>query len=98
MAPHSSFDDNLDDSLTMSQGRKRKGISLDFLIWKRKAKSIVDPDELAGLMGQYYLDEASKIDDAQAKVLTMLAIAGIDFDAIALELIETTHYEKDTKN
>lgn len=98
MAPRSSFDDNLDDSLTMSQGRKRKGISLDFLIWKRKAKSIVDPDELAGLMSQYYLDEASKIDDAQAKVLTMLAIAGIDFDAIALELIETTHYEKDTKN
>jgi hypothetical protein len=98
MAPPSSFDDNLDDSLTMSQGRKRKGISLDFLIWKRKAKSIVDPDELAGLMSQYYLDEASKIDDAQAKVLTMLAIAGIDFDAIALELIETTHYEKDTKN
>lgn len=98
MAPLSSFDDNLDDSLTMSQGRKRKGISLDFLIWKRKAKSIVDPDELAGLMSQYYLDEASKIDDAQAKVLTMLAIAGIDFDAIALELIETTHYEKDTKN
>ena len=98
MAPHSSFDDNLDDSLTMSQGRKRKGISLDFLIWKRKAKSIVDPDELAGLMSQYYLDEASKIDDAQAKVLTMLAIAGIDFDAIALELIESTHYEKDTKN
>ena len=98
MVPRSSFDDNLDDSLTMSQGRKRKGISLDFLIWKRKAKSIVDPDELAGLMSQYYLDEASKIDDAQAKVLTMLAIAGIDFDAIALELIETTHYEKDTKN
>lgn len=98
MAPPSSFDDNLDDSLTMSQGRKRKGISLDFLIWKRKAKSIVDPDELAGLMSQYYLDEASKIDDAQAKVLTMLAIAGIDFDAIALELIESTHYEKDTKN
>ena len=98
MPPPSSFDDNLDDSLTMSQGRKRKGISLDFLIWKRKAKSIVDPDELAGLMSQYYLDEASKIDDAQAKVLTMLAIAGIDFDAIALELIETTHYEKDTKN
>ena len=98
MAPHSSFDDNLDDSLTMSQGRKRRGISLDFLIWKRKAKSIVDPDELAGLMSQYYLDEASKIEDAQAKVLTMLAIAGIDFDAIALELIETTHYEKDTKN
>jgi hypothetical protein len=82
----------------MSEGRKRKGISLDFLIWKRKAKSIVDPDELAGLMSQYYLDEASKIDDAQAKVLTMLAIAGIDFDAIALELIESTHYEKDTKN
>ena len=98
MAPHSSFDDNLDDSLTMSQGRKRRGISLDFIIWKRKAKSIVDPDELAGLMSQYYLDEASKIEDAQAKVLTMLAIAGIDFDAIALELIETTHYEKDTKN
>ena len=98
MAPPSSFNDSLDDSLTMSQGRKRKGISLDFLIWKRKAKSIVDPDELAGLMSQYYLDEASKIDDAQAKVLTMLAIAGIDFDAIALELIETTHYEKDTKN
>ena len=98
MAPHSSFDDNLDDSLTMSQGRKRRGISLDFIIWKRKAKSIVDPDELAGLMSQYYLDEASKIDDAQAKVLTMLAIAGIDFDAIALELIESTHYEKDTKN
>lgn len=49
-------------------------------------------------MSQYYLDEASKIEDAQAKVLTMLAIAGIDFDAIALELIETTHYEKDTKN
>ena len=98
MAPPSSFNDNLDDSLTMSQGRKRKGISLDFLIWKRKAKSIVDPDELAGLMSQYYLDEASKIDDAQAKVLTMLAIAGIDFDAIALELIETTHYETDTKN
>jgi len=98
MPPPSSFDDNLDDALTMSQGRKRKGISLDFLIWKRKAKSIVDPDELAGLMSQYYLDEASKIDDAQAKVLTMLAIAGIDFDAIALELIETTHYEKDTKN
>lgn len=98
MAPPSSFDDNLDDSLTMSEGRKRKGISLDFLIWKRKAKSIVDPDELAGLMSQYYLDEASKIDDAQAKVLTMLAIAGIDFDAIALELIESTHYEKDTKN
>ena len=98
MVPHSSFDDNLDDSLTMSQGRKRRGISLDFLIWKRKAKSIVDPDELAGLMSQYYLDEASKIEDAQAKVLTMLAIAGIDFDAIALELIETTHYEKDTKN
>ena len=98
MAPHSSFDDNLDDSLTMSQGRKRRGISLDFLIWKRKAKSIVDPDELAGLMSQYYLDEASKIEDAQAKVLTMLAIAGIDFDAIALELIESTHYEKDTKN
>ena len=98
MPPPSSFDDNLDDALTMSQGRKRKGISLDFLIWKRKAKSIVDPDELAGLMSQYYLDEASKIDDAQAKVLTMLAIAGIDFDAIAIELIETTHYEKDTKN
>jgi len=98
MVPRSSFDDNLDYSLTMSQGRKRRGISLDFLIWKRKAKSIVDPDELAGLMSQYYLDEASKIDDAQAKVLTMLAIAGIDFDAIALELIETTHYEKDTKN
>jgi len=98
MAPPSSFDANLDDSLTMSQGRKRRGISLDFLIWKRKAKSIVDPDELAGLMSQYYLDEASKIDDAQAKVLTMLAIAGIDFDAIALELIESTHYEKDTKN
>ena len=98
MVPHSSFDDNLDDSLTMSQGRKRRGISLDFLIWKRKAKSIVDPDELAGLMSQYYLDEASKIEDAQAKVLTMLAIAGIDFDAIALELIESTHYEKDTKN
>lgn len=98
MVPRSSFDDNLDDSLTMSQGRKRRGISLDFLIWKRKAKSIVDPDELAGLMSQYYLDEASKIDDAQAKVLTMLAIAGIDFDAIALELIESTHYEKDTKN
>jgi len=98
MPPPSSFDDNLDDTLTMSQGRKRKGISLDFLIWKRKAKSIVDPDELAGLMSQYYLDQASKIDDAQAKVLTMLAIAGIDFDAIALELIETTHYEKDTKN
>jgi hypothetical protein len=98
MAPPSSFDDNLDDSLTMSQGRKRRGISLDFLIWKRKAKSIVDPDELAGLMSQYYLDEASKINDAQAKVLTMLAIAGIDFDAIALELIESTHYEKDTKN
>ena len=98
MAPHSSFDDNLDDSLTMSQGRKRRGISLDFIIWKRKAKSIVDPDELAGLMSQYDLDEASKIDDAQAKVLTMLASAGIDFDAIALELIETTHYEKDTKN
>ena len=95
---NASFNDGLDDSLTMSQGRKRKGISLDFLIWKRKAKSIVDPDELAGLMSQYYLDEASKIDDAQAKVLTMLAIAGIDFDAIALELIETTHYEKDTKN
>jgi hypothetical protein len=92
------FNDGLDDSLTMSEGRERKGISLDFLIWKRKAKSIVDPDELAGLMSQYYLDEASKIDDAQAKVLTMLAIAGIDFDAIALELIETTHYEKDTKN
>ena len=98
MAPPSSFDANLDDSLTMSQGRKRRGISLDFLIWKRKAKSIVDPDELAGMMSQYYLDEASKIEDAQAKVLTMLAIAGIDFDAIALELIETTHYEKDTKN
>ena len=98
MVPPSSFDDNLDDSLTMSQGRKRRGISLDFLIWKRKAKSIVDPDELAGLMSQYYLDEASKIEDAQAKVLTMLAIAGIDFDAIALELIESTHYEKDTKN
>lgn len=98
MPPPSSFDDNLDDALTMSQGRKRKGISLDFLIWKRKAKSIVDPDELAGLMNWYYLDQASKIDDAQAKVLTMLAIAGIDFDAIAIELIETTHYEKDTKN
>lgn len=98
MVPRSSFDDNLDDSLTMSQGRKRRGISLDFLIWKRKAKSIVDPDELAGLMSQYYLDEASKIEDAQAKVLTMLAIAGIDFDAIALELIESTHYEKDTTN
>jgi hypothetical protein len=93
-----SFDNGLDDSLAMSQGRKRKGISLDFLIWKRKAKSIVDPYELAGLMSQYYLDEASKIEDAQAKVLTMLAIAGIDFDAIALELIESTHYEKDTKN
>ena len=93
-----SFDNGLDDSLAMSQGRKRKGISLDFLIWKRKAKSIVDPYELAELMSQYYLDEASKIEDAQAKVLTMLAIAGIDFDAIALELIETTHYEKDTKN
>ena len=98
MTMNASFNDGLDDSLTMSQGRKRKGISLDFLIWKRKAKSIVDPDELAGLMSQYYLDEASKIDDAQAKVLTMLAIAGIDFDAIALELIESTHYEKDTKN
>lgn len=95
---NASFNDGLDDSLTMSQGRKRKGISLDFLIWKRKAKSIVDPDELAGMMSKYYLDEASKIDDAQAKVLTMLAIAGIDFDTIALELIETTHYEKDTKN
>jgi len=95
---NASFNDGLDDSLTMSQGRKRRGISLDFLIWKRKAKSIVDPDELAGMMSQYYLDEASKIEDAQAKVLTMLAIAGIDFDAIALELIETTHYEKDTKN
>lgn len=98
MPPPSSFNDSLDDSLTMSQGRKRKGISLDFLIWKRKAKSIVDPDELAGLMNRYYLDQASKIDDAQAKVLTILAIAGIDFDAIAIELIETTHYEKDTKN
>lgn len=95
---NASFNDGLDDSLTMSEGRKRRGISLDFLIWKRKAKSIVDPDELAGLMSQYYLDEASKIEDAQAKVLTMLAIAGIDFDAIALELIESTHYEKDTKN
>ena len=98
MTMNASFNDGLDDSLTMSQGRKRRGISLDFLIWKRKAKSIVDPDELAGMMSQYYLDEASKIEDAQAKVLTMLAIAGIDFDAIALELIETTHYEKDTKN
>ena len=98
MTMNASFNDGLDDSLTMSQGRKRRGISLDFLIWKRKAKSIVDPDELAGLMSQYYLDEASKIDDAQAKVLTMLALAGIDFDAIALELIESTHYEKDTKN
>lgn len=98
MPPPSSFDDNLDDALTMSQGRKRKGISLDFLIWKRKAKSIVDPDELAGLMSQYYLDQASEILDPQVKALTILAIAGIDFDAIALELIESTHYEKDTKN
>jgi len=93
-----SFDHDLDDSLTMSQGRKRKGISLDFLIWKRKAKSIVDPDELAGLMNRYYLDQASEILDPQVKALTILAIAGIDFDVIAIELIETTHYEKDTKN
>ena len=93
-----SFDNGLDDSLAMSQGRKRRGISLDFLIWKRKAKSIVDPYELAELMSQYYLDQASDISDPQVKALTMLAIAGIDFDAIALELIESTHYEKDTKN
>ena len=98
MTPPSSFDDSLDDSLTMSQPRKRRSVSLDFLIWKRKAKSIVDPDELSALMHSYYMEQASQIDDAEAKALTMMSLTWIDFDALAFHLIETTNFEKDTKN
>jgi len=98
MTPPSSFDDSLDDSLTMSRPRKRKKISLDFLIWKRKARSIIDPDELSALMHAYYIEQASQIDDAQAKALTIMSLTWIDFDALAYELIETTNYEKETKN
>ena len=98
MPPPSSFDDSLDDTLTMSQGRKRRSVSLDFLIWKRKAKSIVDPDELSALMHSYYMDQASQIEDPQAKALTMMSLTWIDFDSLAYHLIETTNYEKETKN
>jgi hypothetical protein len=93
-----SFDDNLDDSLTMSQPRKRRSVSLDFLIWKRKAKSIIDPDELSKLMHTYYMDQASQIEDPQAKALTMMSLTWIDFDSLAYHLIETTNYEQETKN
>jgi len=98
MTPPPSFDDNLDDSLTMSRPRKRKSVSLDFLIWKRKARSIIDPDELSALMHAYYMEQASQIDDAQAKALTIMSLTWIDFDALAYELIETTNYEQETKN
>jgi hypothetical protein len=97
MVPPSSFDDTIDDALTMQNGAK-SGIGLDFLIWKRKAKSTVDPEGLADLMRDYYLDEAALLDDPMAKTLTIMAIGIIDFDAIAIELIETTQFEKDTKN
>jgi len=98
MTPPSSFDDSLDDSLTMSRPRKRKSVSLDFLIWKRKARSIIDPDELSALMHAYYMEQAFQIDDAQAKALTIMSLTWIDFDALAYELIETTNYEQETKN
>jgi hypothetical protein len=98
MTPPPSFNDSLDDSLTMSQPRKRRSVSLDFLIWKRKAKSIIDPDELSALMHAYYMDQASQIEDPIAKALTMMSLTWIDFDALAYELIETTNYEQETKN
>jgi hypothetical protein len=50
------------------------------------------------LMHAYYMDQASQIEDPQAKALTIMSLTWIDFDALAYELIETTNFESDTKN
>jgi len=42
-------------------------------------------------MHAYYMEQASQIDDAQAKALTIMSLTWIDFDALAYELIETTN-------
>lgn len=91
-------DDALTDGLAMSTPSKRRTISLDFYIWKNKAKSLTDPEQLSAMMHAYYMDQASQIDDAQAKALTMMSLTWIDFDALAYHLIETTNYEQETKN
>ena len=91
-------DDALSDGLAMSTPSRRRTISLDFYIWKNKAKSLTDPEELSLMMDKYYMAQAETIKDPQLKALTILAIGTIDWYGIAEELISSTNFKTETKN
>ena len=91
-------DDALSDGLAMSTPSRRRTISLDFYIWKNKAKSLTDPEELSLMMDDYYMAQAETIKDPQLKALTILAVGNIDWYAIAEELITTTNFKAETRN
>ncbi|MFZ9681372.1 MAG: hypothetical protein ACO3CL_08130 [Bacteroidia bacterium] len=91
-------DDALSDGLAMSTPSRRRTISLDFFIWKNKAKSLTDPEELSLMMDKYYMAQAETIKDPQLKALTILAIGTIDWYGIAEELISSTNFKTETRN
>ena len=91
-------DDALSDGLAMSTPSRRRTISLDFYIWKNKAKSLTDPEELSLMMDNYYMAQAETIKDPQLKALTILAVETIDWYGIAEELISSTNFKTETKN
>ena len=91
-------DDALTDGLAMSTPFRRRKISLDFYIWKNKAKSLTDPEELSLMMDNYYMAQAETIKDPQLKALTILAVGTIDWYGIAEELISSTNFKTETKN
>lgn len=91
-------DDALSDGLAMSTPSRRRTISLDFYIWKNKAKSLTDPEELSLMMDKYYMAQAETIKDPQLKALTILAIGTIDWYGIAEELISSTNFKTETRN
>jgi hypothetical protein len=91
-------DDALTDGLAMSTPSKRRTISLDFYIWKNKAKSLTDPDELSSIMYNHYIQKSNEMTDPQIRALTILAIGSIDWYSLAEELIMTTNFKTETKN
>ena len=91
-------DDALTDGLAMSTPSKRRTISLDFYIWKNKAKSLTDPDELSSIMYNHYIHQSNEMTDPQIRALTILAIGSIDWYSLAEELIMTTNFKTETKN
>ena len=91
-------DDALTDGLAMSTPSRRRTISLDFYIWKNKAKSLTDPEELSLMMDNYYMAQAEMIKDPQLKALTILAVGTIDWYGIAEELISSTNFKTETRN